>query len=1353
MTSDQSTPFSAGPRLESAPIGDPSREAVASLRGYAYQLYASALAWIDLQPGEELFLEVAEDYAVVAADALRAVQVKDTGPSRVTINAQGVQDTIDSFVDLVVLNPTRRVFVRYLSTSEIGQERLTDNRAGGKATLEYWRQAATSADVEPLRRVLLSVGLSPHVQQFINERDNQHLREEFLKRIQWDCGTPPLQTVQDEVSIRLGQYAAEQFGIAKEDGKPLTGTVLKHILDCIVHSKPRRLSAADLKEVLEDATSIRLPRRVADALLEAAVNQLTGQAVQGDAANAVAPRVLEAEVERPLPPILAERKAFINEIAKRVRDYGVAIITGGSGRGKTIIARLIARALGGPWHIVDLRNASAAETVRQLDQASLELPATRPAGLILDDLNEADDPGARRALIRILSAAHRYDFVCVLTAYNNPAARSLADAGLVPDVCAAVPDLTIDEVGEMIGRAGGDPRWRQTIHIAGAFGHPQLVSALITGLRSRSWPLHELKAVRLLEKSDDVEAERLVARKQLVDAVPKDAKALLYRMSLVVGRFDRQTVLTLAELTPPVQSPGEQLDLLIGPWVEMYAQQQLRVSPLVANAGQEMLAQDQQAAVHRAVAEAYTATRVLDVGRADAIFLHGLLGKSEPALSRLAIGVLFAKQSVRPMLAEWLTGIRLHRMDRPIYSNNVRLSVLLRIAQILLLAHGKRDPEDIQKCWEALETEIASAPAKTKGSLELLALGKLLPDPAMAALLPDWIGKILRLAEHVERNRKLAAKLTFPVEGIVKPTIVGMLFLAQAAGIANVKQLKGVFDRLDTLPNTTRIKLLSNAADMPSDFSLFINHPWLAEHKQGSIDWQACAALYLDMAQQAQKWGIRQLALRCYIARGVMLDEYALEPDKALEVLNEAEEILGADPALSRARAKVYYRRKDHAAALALLRDSAEKAARNDWIEQAFMFREAGISAAETGDWAEAAQWFGNAHAAACKASSDDMALMAIGLVADQGVASFQSGHLPNALAQMSSALSALPRFDANSSIKTGYCHRVIRHAALCINLRTTGKNWPIKHEQMGLVAGMCSNPDPNDIQDLPLGHIDIAWYLLAEAEIAGNAGSAINDALRSKMNGNAIPALEITLREARLSQAVRSSDAQEFLNNLRPFIEAILHLQGAGNRMAPFSAQSPVYGELDRATDEELQSANAQFVAADALLAFGIAASLQGRGDALKTLSSLVANIKMYKSYADLAAGMAGEVEGRDSVERILASEISNVALQGEGLQPDQVFVAALRMIQRIAVSNLKPHLSPFLAEWLRARWRHAISEQTFLLRSPVANQPAIGKVLEMKGTSIAYCAHFLLTVAPAATTRLGESFREYLITLSQQT
>ena len=84
-----------------SPQGDVARQAVAALRGYAFQLYGSVLAWLELKDGEDLFLEVAEDYAVVAQDALKAVQAKETRASgTVTLNTEGVREAINSFVDL-----------------------------------------------------------------------------------------------------------------------------------------------------------------------------------------------------------------------------------------------------------------------------------------------------------------------------------------------------------------------------------------------------------------------------------------------------------------------------------------------------------------------------------------------------------------------------------------------------------------------------------------------------------------------------------------------------------------------------------------------------------------------------------------------------------------------------------------------------------------------------------------------------------------------------------------------------------------------------------------------------------------------------------------------------------------------------------------------------------------------------------------------------------------------------------------------------------------------------------------------------------------------------------------------------
>ena len=45
--------FNAGPSAGLVPQGDAARQAVASLRGYAYQALAAAFAWLDIAaPGE-----------------------------------------------------------------------------------------------------------------------------------------------------------------------------------------------------------------------------------------------------------------------------------------------------------------------------------------------------------------------------------------------------------------------------------------------------------------------------------------------------------------------------------------------------------------------------------------------------------------------------------------------------------------------------------------------------------------------------------------------------------------------------------------------------------------------------------------------------------------------------------------------------------------------------------------------------------------------------------------------------------------------------------------------------------------------------------------------------------------------------------------------------------------------------------------------------------------------------------------------------------------------------------------------------------------------------------------------------
>lgn len=157
--------------------GDVARQALASLRGYAYQLYASALAWIALAPDETLHLEVAEDYAVSARERLDAAQIKDAPASgKLTLRHPDVITAIDSYVDLVARNPGRVVQLHLLSTAQIGMERALADRPSDLPGLDYWRRAASGAAVKPLRQILLSLKLAEPTLAFISSRDDDALR-------------------------------------------------------------------------------------------------------------------------------------------------------------------------------------------------------------------------------------------------------------------------------------------------------------------------------------------------------------------------------------------------------------------------------------------------------------------------------------------------------------------------------------------------------------------------------------------------------------------------------------------------------------------------------------------------------------------------------------------------------------------------------------------------------------------------------------------------------------------------------------------------------------------------------------------------------------------------------------------------------------------------------------------------------------------------------------------------------------------------------------------------------------------------------------------------------------------------
>ena len=568
----------------------------------------------------------------------------------------------------------------------------------------------------------------------------------------------------------------------------------------------------------------------------------------------------------------------------------------------------------------------------------------------------------------------------------------------------------------MVRANGGDPEtWGRIAYLAGGNGHPQLVHAFVTGMAIRGWPKAKLKEVVTAGlTTEDIDATRDAARRQLVAALPEDTRKLLYRLSLVIGRFDRPLALALGALPPPLSEPGEQLDQLIGSWVEFVSRSYLRVSPLVVSAGREMLGADEQQAVHNAIAVRALASRTIDIADANVVLSHALLGKSDHILFGIATSVLMASHETRSALREWFFLLRAARTDRLIYAESVPISRMLRLAQFALVAEGT-ESDEISACVATLLHEgTEEADQEFDDAFEILALSSVLATFGIADHLPNWVDLLLQLKAAFELS-DVGRHLRSGFDAARAPDSANnysTLFSVGIARISTARRLEEIFASLDTLTHDQRSVLLEGYEHRPGDYHVLVSAPWLAEQRKGALDWSEAAPRYTRMAAMAHKWGLSKLAAEGYAARSVMLDEYGEDFDGALRSLDEAQAVLGEDVIVARARAKVLWRHNDHAGAVAIMRLIADRISPDSPIGRCFALREAAISAALTGDWAQAERWFDEAKAAGEQAKSDDMPPMAIGIGVDATIATFQTGNRAGAIKRMTASLVALRTLD-----------------------------------------------------------------------------------------------------------------------------------------------------------------------------------------------------------------------------------------------------------------------------------------------------------------------------------------------------
>jgi len=1114
---------------------------------------------------------------------------------------------------------------------------------------------------------------------------------------------------------------------------PSALSVLEHILLTAVSGEARALRRADLLRLIDKAALVAVPiEQLAEAFLG-----------PGDTSTISRGGFLAAADDLPLPEIHAPRDALVAAIDTGRRAGGIAIVSGATGLGKSLAARLAAARSGLSWSIADFRHLPPPETAARLVHLQGELAASPATHVILDDLNEMDDPAVRDALIRVLASLRRRDRTAIVTTYRAPAKTTLCQLapGATPPV--DMPYFDEDEVAGLAAAMGGDAKYAGPVHRAAANGHPQLTMAVLLHLKSSDWSRASLAAILGGRVQSELGAERRAVRQRLVGALSADAQTLLLRVSLIRGGFKRDLAIRIASLAPAVSRSGLVLDQLVGPWIETFRRNRLRVSPLLEDAAADVFSAGERRAVHCCVAEAILGAEDLAAADAPAAMHHALNSEEAKFVVAFAQSVVTCNIEMIDMLAPFLTELMFLSTERPIFPPDTAASAMMRLAQLLvLLPYGT--PEQARACWDVLEQERA----QMKGGVlfEGFVLSKLLLHPRTGELFGDWLEILLRFDWLCQSDPRLAATgRNFTSKAGGNPHVTGVLFASQLRSIHAVARFRTILERLDRENAQTRERLFSSFRPGREDISVLVKHGWLKESRTEGFDWEAAQRDYGACAELAMRWGNPMLASRCAIAQSICIDVNGGDAERALAALTDAEARIGFDVAFGRARAAIHWRRRDHAAALPLLAAAAE-AGGQDSIERAYIAREAGISAANLGDWPAAQGWFERAQAAAAAvAMIPSVRAMAIGLLADTAQAAYEAGRPDIAILRMRDALVALPTIDEDGTLAEAHCHRVVRHGLLWLYRKITGTEAG-GEEEVVYEPGAASNSEPLEaIRSHPVIALDISFYLLAVADEELAEPTGFYREFRKYLVDGPVLTSEISAAIAEDHKAIATHDPTDFVARVRRHAMMARMVASGEAREAADQLKNPRRGTIPLAMIDADAPNDLRRAAEDYMLSFATGAAMARAFDAIASIVEQGLAAPEVSALHPLLRRMGGAVSTLTTDREGAANSIWLVREDLSG-RPDEFCWAAVWLLLHVNSSRLRDGVAQPLIAWIYAGADHLVRSARFRLSLPATTAPPVEALLAAPERTIASTARLMLALAPAAATRFIPQVRTML-------
>ena len=1102
---------------------DPKRQAHASIKGYHYQILHSVEAWLGLAEAEILYLEGAEDFDKVSGDAVTTTQVKHT-QGNITLRSQEVIDAINNFWKLRTDNPGCRVKFRLLTRSKVVKEK-GDPIGMNKPGLEIWsRCSGNEAAITKISEFLQSEGkISAEVTDFIKKASPQEIYEQLIEPIAWETDSKSISYVEQSIREHLIHHG-DRYSISPPDAEKVVAPLITEAWRAASDEKNRELTRSRLLEIFAENTRVSVP--IQDTRGQQAINLKTlldsiKEALLGDSPDVNIAIQSKFRIQNTVPPILPDailREELLTSIQTKLQSDGIAIIQGGTGKGKTTLANLTTKSIDSGWSWLNFTNKDPSQIAQLLQQLSKAVSnQSAQVNVVLDDLNL--QPQQLRAYEEVLGIViyrvMERGAKLLITSQHKPPNNFIRLLGVSKEITVDVPNFTIPEIEQFARQLGCSAEkaktWAELFQLP-TRRHPRLVHALLIQLRKNGWKRQDV--IESILRTPPELVKELEEAQQLLTDLPEDQQEFLYRLSLMVTEFRKDYALNIAEIPESISYPGRIFSQLVGPWIDQVSENYYTISPLLKNAANEVWSKSKINDLHAQVANAILKANNLTIIEAGSVLLHSIHGVNKEGVIAVIASLMTASDDNWKMVSQalsWVTHIKTNP-SKELFPGDTFANYCFRSLQYRIAVEV--EPEFAPKILEIWDKEIKPYEPHKSYLLSRLTLATqaliyyqvLLPAKQMVAYLREMIDIINNLEEVQEIYDNSVEQLKkYKTD---KSNFFSILFgFIYARRPIYAPFLSELVDAVDELPLEIRTSLLADFEDDTIDPRVLIDGIWRSEADLENPDWTRCLQVFDKVIEKTIAWDYPHFAAAAARGKATIYDEYLNEPDTAHEVIQDFVSKARPSPIIEEQRAVIYLHQKRYKEALSIyeriLPNWNTPSGQLDAIPPEGC-RRAAMCAAHLGDWKKAAAFFEDGAQRTEKIENTERP---IGFCADAGFAQFKAGNMLDSIKLLNLALQ---KFEMLRQDNTDLNYFTLKKR---LGYTIGWIAWPENEDFEEPPIGFCSDPGTNEkVLDLPDSPIGETWVNLAQIEYKfGNKTTIFQKALQIA-DRNAYPILDMSL-------------------------------------------------------------------------------------------------------------------------------------------------------------------------------------------------------------------------------------------------